>query len=88
MPVINVRICESCMKQLLVRNPYVDEHGRPVSFKGIQLNRISSQYCEHKVKGTCQTAQIKLVPVRCGNCSKTYWLVDRPGKMVCPSSTS
>jgi hypothetical protein len=78
------------MKSLLTKNPYIDDQGRPIPFKGIKLRRVDAKFCDHHTKsGKCMTDHIILTAVRCGNCQKEYWMVvDPKGKCVCPSCRS
>lgn len=89
MPTINVKLCESCMQKLLKNNPYIDAHGNVISFKGIKLRRVTSEFCDHHTKNGCKTDKIILTAMRCANCQKEYWLVvEKDGKAVCPSCRS
>ena len=89
MPTINVKLCSNCMQGLITKNPYVDYKGRPISFKGVKLKKVSAEFCDHRVRGKCHSDKVVLEAMRCGNCQKEYYIKLGDGRRpICPSCRS
>ena len=89
MPAINVKLCGNCMKSLLSGNPYINEYGDPISFKGVKLTRVSPEFCDNHVGSIVKHDRIVLTAMRCNHCSNEYYMrVQKDKKPVCPSCRS